>query len=181
MKLTFISLGFTILTFFNCTTSKSILSAEGDITDAVRIAVVDFLQSRKGVAKIDSVFTVNVENINANIVGIGISVDKDKVSVFTKNEVDYDYRFFPTRFYEYQNKLFYWKDSTINISNEIVKKLYRMNRVDTTVHQKLFPQRTIDERQIVVHYYFCKKDLTQYKKKITSIANRKYGIPKIEC
>lgn len=125
--------------------------------------------------------SVYIENVNEEILGIGISAERDKVSLFTKDEINYDYRFFPTRFHEYQDKLFYWKGSTMNVSNEIIKKLYKMDRVDTTIYQKLFPQRTIDEKQVVVHYYFCKKDLTRYKNKRTSIANRTYEVPKINC
>lgn len=179
MKLNLVFWGLTGLIFLSCTASKSISSSKRDITDAIQSSIVDFLHSKKSIAKKDSVFSVYVEDINEDMLGIGISAERDKVSLFTKNEVDYDYRFFPTRFFEYQGKLFYWKDSTVKVSNEIIKKLYEMNRVDTTIYQKLFPQRTIDERQVVVHYYFCKKDLTRYRKKRTSIANKNYEIPKI--
>lgn len=172
MKLNLAFWGLTVLTFLSCNTSKKISSSKRGINDAVQSAIVDFLHAKKSIAKKDSVFSVYIEDINEDILGIGISAERDKVSLFTKNEVDYDYRFFPTRFYEHQDKLFYWKDPTVNVSNEIIKKLYEMNRVDTTIYQKLFPHRTINERQIVAHYYFCKKDLTRYRKKRPSRADK---------
>jgi|GEM_PF-5636334 len=181
MKLAYNFWGLTVLTFLGCTTLTSLSSSKGDISDAIQSSIADFLHSNKSITTKDSVFSINVENVNENVLGIGISVERDKVALFTKNEVDYDYRFFPTRFYEHQDKLFYWKDSTVSVSNEIIKKLYKMNRVDTIIYQKFFPQRTIDERQKVVHYYFCKKDLTRFRKKRISIANKNYEIPKISC
>ena len=181
MKLNVAFWGLIVLIFLSCTAKKSISSSKKNITDAIQSAIVDFLHSNKNIAEKDSVFSVYIEDISTDVLGIGISAERDKVSLFTKNEIDYDYRFFPARFYEYQEKLFYWKDSTVNVSNEIIKKLYEMNRVDTTIYQKLFPQRTIDEKQVVVHYYFCKKDLTRYSKKRTSITNKNYKIPKINC
>ncbi len=181
MKLKIIFIGLAALIFYSCKTSKKIPLSKGEINDAIQNAIADFLQTKKNFAKQDNIFSIYVENINANILGISISAEKDKIALFTKNEVEYDYRFFPTRIYEQQDKLFCWKDSTINVSKEIVNKLYSINKVDTMIYQKLIPERTIDEMQKVVHYYYCKNNLNSYRKKKTSIAMFRYEIPKIEC
>ena len=181
MKLKVLFCGLTAIAILSCKASKNISLAKGDINDAVQNAIADFLSSKQSHVKKDSVFSIHVANISDDILDIGISGERDKIALFTKNEVDYDYRFFPTRIYERESKLFYWKDSTISVSKEIINKLYAMNRVDTTIYQKKFPERTTDERQKVVHYYFCKKDLTKYQKKRTSIAMNRYEMPKINC
>ncbi|MFN8357190.1 MAG: hypothetical protein U0Y10_22230 [Spirosomataceae bacterium] len=181
MKLKLVFLVLTALIIYSCKTSKKLSLSRGEVNDAIQDAIADFLRTKKILAKQDSVFSIYVENINDDVLGIGISGERDKIALFTKNEIDYDYRLFPTRIYEQNGKMFFWKDSTASVSKEVIDKLYALNRVDTTVYQKKFPERTIDEMQKVVHYYYCKNNLNSYQKKKTSIAMFRYEIPKIEC
>ena len=181
MKSKLIYLVLIALMLFSCKLSKNISLPKGEINDAINNAIVDFLHTKKRFMEKDSVFSIYIENVNDDVLGIGISGEKDKIALFTNNEVDYDYRFFPTRIYEHQNKLFYWKDTTISVTKEIITKFYSLNKVDTMIYQKKFPVRTIDEKQKVFHYYYCKNNLYRYHKKKMSIANTNYEIPKINC
>ncbi len=168
-----------ILILGGCSSWKNMLVSSGNTNDAIQNAIINFLYSEKNLANEDSVFSVYVENINSDILGVGIS-RYSKSTVFTKNEIDYDYSSFPTKYYESKDKLFFWKDSTTNISQEIITKLYSMNKVDTAIYLKLFhPMHYHNEFQKELVYYFCRQNLLQYKKTFSNKSIK--DNPKMKC
>ena len=56
-----------------------------------------------------------------------------------------------------------------------------MNRIDTVVVNKLFPERIRDDVHKAVDYYFCKCNLLKYNVIKTPSAMGWYKSPKIEC
>ncbi|MCC5943524.1 MAG: hypothetical protein JJT94_01210 [Bernardetiaceae bacterium] len=181
MKLQLLLWCLSVLFFGSCTSWKNNLVSNGNPNDAVYNAIIDFVNIEKKYVKQDSVFSIYVEDINKNILSVSIFRKINKVSLFTKDEINYDYRHFPTNFLEIDGKLFYWKDTTKSVSQEVVDKLYLMSRVDTVIYQKKLSERIIDDAQKGVDYYFCKSDLTQYRKVRTSTAVGGYNTPKINC
>ncbi len=166
--------------FISCTTWKNTMVSTGTDSEGIKNAITDFLHSGK-FNKRDTVFSVYLLNINENILGISISEESNKIAVITENNINYNYKAFPTNYIEENGKLFYWKDSTKAISTELVNKLYKMNRIDTAIINSYFPDRKRDDSKKAMHYYFCKKDLRIYEKVYTKIAMGWYGIPKLNC
>lgn len=179
MKLKLLIWVLSIFILGSCSSWKSTLTQSGNTNSAIQNAIVDFLHSEKSLAKEDSVFSVYVENINNDILGVGIS-RYGKSTVFTKNEIDYDYSLFPAKYYKSGGKLFFWKDSTTSVSQEIINKLYTMDRVDTAIYLKSFPpMHYYNEFQKELVYYFCRQNLLQYKKVRTSTSIMLN--PKMKC
>jgi hypothetical protein len=164
----------------SCSSWKKIMVTKGNQNDAVQNAIYDFLHFGK-LTKKDSVFSIIIKNVNEDILGVSILREGNKISVITENEIEYNYRAFPTRYFEQNGKLFYWVDSTEKVSIELVDILSKMNRIDTVVTNKFFPIRSTDDSQKATDYYFCKANLLKYKKVITNIAMGWYNLPKINC
>lgn len=166
--------------FSSCSTWKEVLVAEGNQNDAIQNAIYDFLHSGK-LSKKDSVFSVYTTNINDEILGVSISGDINTLLVVTEDSVEYSYRGFPTKYFEQQGKLFYWDDSTINVTDDLVNALTRYNRVDTMIVNTYIPERIIDHSKEGMHYYFCKDNLLKYKKVKTNVAMGYYNPPNLNC
>lgn len=171
-----------LLLFFisGCATWKKALISEGNKNEAVKNAIIDFLHCNKSINR-DSVFSITIKNIGDTILGVSISGVSNKISVITKNEQEYSYQAFPTKYYEQNSKLFYWKDSTEKVPVELISKLSKMNKIDTAIIGTYFPDRVIDESQKAMDYYFCKFNLSKYKKVYTSTAMGWYKPPKVNC
>lgn len=180
MKLKYLIILTLIFLFGSCSTWKNAMVVKGNQNDAVKNAIMDFLHTSR-LAKKDSIFSISIKSINKDIFGVSIFGARNKISVVTENEVDYSYRSFPTKYFEQDGKLFYWIDSTENVSIELINKLSKMNRIDTAIVGKYFPERSRDDSQKGVDYYFCKSDLKKYKKVSTNMAIGWYEPPKLEC
>jgi hypothetical protein len=98
-----------------------------------------------------------------------------------KNKVFYSYRAFPTMLVETNGKLFFWYDDTKNVTDTIINTLYKYNFVDTMIVNAYIPDRIINDAKKGADYYFCKSDLSKYKKVITNKAIGHYKPPKLKC
>lgn len=97
----------------------------------------------------------------------------------------------PTRHIIKDGKLFYWHDPNYGLTEEMVKVLFQFNVADSI--DLLNPSITLDDytdnyihhqvnkKTKGVDYYFCKNDLTNYKRVITNIATGWYEPPKLKC
>lgn len=179
MKTNWLSILMFVFLLESCSPWKHAMVATGNQNDAVRNAIIDFLHT--DLAKRDSVFSITIKNINEDILGVSILGERNKISVVTKNEIDYNYRAFPTKYFEKDGKLFYWVDSTERVPSELINKLSKMNRIDTAIVGKYFPQRIRDDSQKGMDYYFCKHNLLNFKKVRTSTAIGWYESPKLKC
>jgi len=166
----------------NCSSWKQTMVSKGIPEGAVHNAIIDFLHSGKFDKK-DTVFKVRMKNIDQNIIAISIIADPNKINVITDDKINYNYKAFPTNYLERNGKLFYWDDSTQKVSPELISKLYKMNRVDTTIIGKNFnfPHRIYDDSKKAMDYYFCKSNLRIYKKVYSKIAIGWYEPPQLNC
>lgn len=180
MRLHYLLLVLFICSLGSCSPWKKMQISNGNQNDAIKNAVIDFLYSPK-FFKGDSVFIISIKNINEDILAVSIFGARNKIAVITENEIDYSYRGFPTKYFEQDGKLFYWQDSTEKVPIELIDKLSKMNRIDTSIIAKFIPLRTTDDSQKAVDYYFCKYNLKKYKRIYTKIGIGWYDPPKINC
>ncbi len=88
----------------------------------------------------------------------------------------------PTRFFEKDGKLFYWWDNDYPLTEETLSVFHKYNLLQDDENGMItIPDFVIDDAQKVAHYYFCRDDLTKYKKIITNIGLGYYEPPRISC
>ena len=87
----------------------------------------------------------------------------------------------PSRHIEKDGKLFYWWDNDYPLTKEMLTILWKYDLLfdDTKGLLGGFPQFSIDDSQKVAHYYFCKNDLSKYKRVVTNKGY--YKPPKLKC
>jgi len=88
----------------------------------------------------------------------------------------------PSRFFEKGNKLFFWWDDEYPLTEQMIAILRKYNLLyDDTEGLIGIPEFTIDEQIKGGDYYFCKNDLTKYKRVVTNIGFGYYKPPKLNC
>ena len=165
-----------------CSSSKDIMVAKGDQNDAVQNAISDYLHT-ENLSKKDSAFSISIGNINDKTIGVTILGLSRKLLPTAKDKVGTNNPGFPTRYLEREGKLFYWYDSTHTITRELIAALSKYHCIDSLNVNgfKGIPGAIAGDSKKAVDYYFCKCNLKEYKKVITSIAMGYYKPPKIEC
>ena len=164
----------------SCSPWKETLVAQGDQYDAVANSVRDFLRHGR-YSQHDRVFSVSIKSLPDGLLGVSIYPDSNKVLVSTEDRISFSYRGFPTRYMEQDGKLFYWDDSTSQVSPDLVAALMRHRLVDTMVLNVYIPERYIDHAKKSVDYYLCPTNLRRYKKVRTTRAIGYYPSPTLEC
>ena len=89
----------------------------------------------------------------------------------------------PTRYIEKDNKLFYWRDDNYPLTKKAILVFEKYNLLvnnDLDGAMEVYDFKTNDSQK-GVDYYFCKNDLTQYKKVTTNKAIEYYDAPKLKC
>ena len=155
--------------------------SNGSIDDAIQNAIIDFSKT-SSLRKDDNAFSVSVYDINNEVLGVVIFGDANPEFIgldTAKNS--FSYSTLPTRYVEYNNKLFYWHDSTKNVSDEVISALLKYNKLDTFNISQLIPDMMIDDSKKSADYYFCKSNLKKYKKVTNSIAIGWYDSPRLNC
>ena len=179
MKLCFFIL--IIVLFSSCSSWKTKLRTTNEQNEAVYIAVQDFLHTSK-LCKQDTVFSVYIKSLNDQILGISIIGTSDKLYPTLENKIGTNEKYFPTRFFEENNKLFIWYDSTYYLTDELVNKLSKYNRIDSINVNGIIELRgSIDDSKKGVDYYICKNNILRYKKVTTRTAMGWYKPPKVIC
>jgi len=84
----------------------------------------------------------------------------------------------PTKYVIKDGKLFYWWDENYTVTEGMIAILWRYN-----VLQKdcIIPDFSSDDSQKGADYYFCKNDLSKYKRVVTNIGLGYYKPPKLKC
>lgn len=169
--------------------------------EAIIIAIQDF-STKCNLFKKDSVFSVNFED-SVFYKATLIQVDKEKykdgrthqwkrgdlldgiASVEIGGNGDYQFYYseetknkLPTRYVIKDGKLFYWWNKNCAVTEEIIAVLWRYNMLQT---YSIMPDFSIDENQKGAHYYFCKNDLSKYKRVVTNIGLGYYKPPQLKC
>lgn len=204
-----LSTTFVIVSFFAYGSLKTSLIKTGENTKdkAINNAVLNFSNSCK-LYKNDSVFSVSFEDsvfllafdrgasrwyrdkFYDDIVLVSISAHRISVPceehcdkfLYTTNTTVGSKGKLPSRYIEKDGKLFYWWDDDYPLTEEMLAILWKYNLLyDDTKGLIGFPQFTIDDSQKGAHYYFCKNDLSKYKRVITNIGFGYYKPPKLKC
>ena len=175
-----------------CASNKKLVVHRGGRDEAIQNAISDFL-STKSMRKSDSVFSVSfydtlykmilerVDSRNSqwilgepykNIIAVRIGRasrigSKDKL---------------PSRVIKKNGKLFYWWDDNYTLTAETISvlKQYHIpkNDIDSAIAER---DISIDERTKAAHYYFCRYDLSNYKRIITWKGIGYYDAPTLTC
>lgn len=186
------------ITLNSCDSYRNQLSSSGDKNQAILNAVIDFSNTTISNKK-HSVFYVtsydtlyrkvlekvsdrNFKWINAkpynDIIAVTISGcdDKHLYELTEKNGIGTK-GFLPSKYIEKDNKLFIWYDETKPMDEKTLSilKKYELIAIDEP------GMITTDETKKGTHYYFCRKNLKKYKKKLSNIALGFYDAPEINC
>jgi hypothetical protein len=150
----------------------------GEQNEAIQNAILDFIYTEKKILKYDKVFSISTkedkDNISVSILGISTPI-----SLIIEEDGSYNYCLFPTMLIETNGKLFLGYDETKNVTDTIINTLYRYNLIDTMSVYTV--TMIIDDTKKGVDYYFCKNNLSKYKKVITNKAMGYYKPPKLKC
>ena len=184
-----------------------IKTSESNRDVAINNAILDFSNSCK-LYKNDSVFSVSFEDsvfllaldreasrwyrdkfyedmifvsISAHRISVPCEEHCDKFLYTAKTTVG-SKGILPSRYIEKGGKLFYWWDDDYPLTEEMLAILWKYNLLyDDTEGLIGFPQFTINDSQKGAHYYFCKNDLSKYKRVVTNIGHGYYKPPKLKC
>jgi hypothetical protein len=194
-----------ILLLCGCASLKKEMTQTGESMQAVAIhnAILDFSNSCK-LYKNDSVFSVNFNDsvfneavlirdnegamhwkrgsLYSSLVSVEISASPEYKFLITSNtKVGYKGHL-PSRHIIKDGKLFYWFDDSYPLTQEMLDLLWKYNLLqDDDGGLIISPDNPINDRQKCAHYYFCKSDLSKYKRVITNIGLGYYKPPKLKC
>ena len=88
----------------------------------------------------------------------------------------------PTRHIIKDNKLFYWWDDDYPLTKEMLAVLWKFDLLcDDTEGLIQMPEFTTDNRLKGAHYYFCRNDLSRFRRVITNIGLGFYRPPRLRC
>jgi len=163
-----------------CASFKKELIRSGSQNEAIQNAILDFSNTSR-LYKIDVVFSVQTGYKGKKVLSVSIGKNNMKM-LLTENTKVGSKSTLPSRFVEKEGKLFYWWDNDYPLTEEALAVLHKYNLLqddkDGTIK---FPDFVIDDAQKAAHYFFCKNDLSKYKKVITNKGIGYYDPPKLNC
>jgi hypothetical protein len=164
-----------LLSLQGCAPWKTGLINHGNYDIAIKNAVLDFSNTTTLVRQ-DSAFSVDFKDFDSGIIGVSILGTIGKFIVIADDKSSR----LPTRYLEYNGKLFYWYDEKYTLEKDVVNKLDKYNLIDSveTIAQAVFVH---DDTKKGVNYYFCNNNLFNYKKIITTKALEYCELPKLNC
>lgn len=202
MKLNNLLLLSLLLLLGSCGAFKKELIQSGGQKEAMQNAILDF-SNTSSLYKKDTAFSVWVHNPlykmileetkdgngrwvegkpYENVIAVSISADYNKMLLTDSTVVGKKGVKMPTRFIEKNGKLFYWWDKDYPLTQEALDVFGKYNLLqddeDGTI---LFPDFTINDAQKGIDYYFCKNNLTSYKKVKTNKGIGFYDAPILNC
>ena len=187
--------------FITCGSYKNAFHKSGGSIQAINNAILDF--SHKGkLNKKGNVFSVSIIDTFKRMILIksdrsnykwtfgkaynliiGVSIIQTSGFYFTTNNIKMGKNSnLPTRYVEIDEKLFFWWDSDYSLTEQtlrIFKKYHLLQEVEGgKIH---FPEIWTDDSQKAAHYYFCRNDLTKYKRIDTNKGMGYYDSPNLKC
>ncbi len=102
-------------------------------------------------------------------------VCKEDFEIPAENLSDFYAQILPSRFVLKEGKLFFWHDEHFPITNETFILLQKYNLLTTS------PDYSYDDIQKGADYYFCKNNLSVFKRVTTNAALGFYAPPKMNC
>ena len=183
MKTHFYKILIIIFILDGCSSFKNMMAPKGNQNDAVKNAIINFLNSGNTLLRQDNVFSVEIKNIGDTVIGVSIFGDVNKLVPTSKNRIGTSQPGFPTMYFEREGKLFYWYDPNHSITTDLIVVLSQYKHIDSlNVYSFLgIPVHMLDESKKASDYYFCKCNLLKYKRVCSSIAMGYYKPPELKC
>jgi hypothetical protein len=158
-----------------CSSGKTSFHKEENYEDAILYSIMDF--SNTTLFSKGKVFNLGFEIIEDRIYYIDIMDNLENKFLYSEKKKFEDNKL-PNRFRVYKNKLFVWWDDNYSSDRRILEQLISNNVIQNS---DVFPFIDIatDDKLKGAKYFFCKKNLKEYKRIIT---NKGFvPIPKIKC
>ncbi len=171
----------TLWLFESCVSFRDRLIKTGSQDEALQNAILDFSNSCR-LYKKDKVFVVQVsKNEYDKFICILIGVNNMKL-LLTEQAIVGSKGKLPSRYIEKEGKLFYWWDNDYPLTEEALAIFHKYHILqDNKDGAIVLPEFEIDESQKDAHYYFCKNNLTKYKRVTTNKGMGFYDIPNLDC
>lgn len=148
----------------SCLSWKKELVQNGNYEAAIKNAIIDF--SHSSYATKNRTYIIGFREYKTNIIGVSILEDDNKIYIVNGSPLGR----LKDQYIEYNGKLFYWYDEKKGKDSNIKKKLLEYNvikRVDSLTENMGYIR---DDAKKAINYYFCKNNLSIYKKEKTSVA-----------
>ena len=87
----------------------------------------------------------------------------------------------PSRYVIVKDKLFYWDDDDYPLTEETLSVLKKYDALTDMINDGMLPETVIDDSQKGASYYFCKNNISIYKRVVTNAATGYYSPPKLKC
>ncbi|MCY0979412.1 hypothetical protein PGH12_04660 [Chryseobacterium wangxinyae] len=160
----------------NCSTWKKELIKTGNYEKAINNAIIDFCHT-SSLAKKNDAFSIYYKEYNSGIIGVSILGDDNKIYIVNGS---------PTggiedQYTEFGKKLFYWYDDKKGRDPKIIEKLSEYKVIDSVKVLTEDMGYIRDDAKKAVNYYFCKDNLSVYKKEMTSTAMPKQITNDLNC
>jgi hypothetical protein len=169
--------------FESCNSSKSAFVKSGDSQDdAIRIAIIDFAKNRKLFEK-DSVFSVELIGIanNDELMVVRIGKNNRKL-LLTKDTKIGSKGKLPSRHFEKDGRLFYWWDDNYGLTENTLAAFNKYHLLQDDKNGTItIPDFITEDTKRAAHYYFCKSDVSRYKRIITNKGIGYYESPSVNC
>ena len=181
-----------------CKSSIVILQKETYQTeDFINVAISDFV-SKCSLFKKDSVFKVSVEDtlvklsfqseqsrwildtVYQNILVVNVFGLINKVWYFSDAVIGSKGKL-PSRYAIVKGKLFFWEDDDYPLTEEILSVFKRYNILTEMMERGALPDNPINDAAKAADYYFCRNDVSNYKRVVTHVATGYYEPPKLKC
>jgi hypothetical protein len=166
VKLYVLYLFFIVLTFQSCSSWKKGISNNGNYETAIQNAIIDF--SHSSLMRKNSVFHVSYYEYASGIIGVSILGDDNKIYMINGSNI-FGVRM-GDQYTEYKGKLFYWYDEKKGKNPNIEETLSKYGVIEKRDSLTEDMGSIRDDAQKALNYYFCKNNLSIYKKEMTSIA-----------
>lgn len=186
----------------SCASNKILYNKTGGREEAIQNAITDFSNTNK-IRKDDSVFLVtfydtiyrmvleSVDSNNArwvrgeiinNIVAVDILGANGFQFLLTKNSKIGSKGKLPSRVFKKNGKLFYWWNDDNALTEETLEMLKQYHLLkDDSAGKITFIYYPTDDRKKGAHYYFCRYDLSNFKRINTWKGLGYYDVPNLAC
>lgn len=168
--------------FVKCASFKTGLIQTGGIDEMIQNAILDFSNTTK-LYKKGTVFSVSVlEIVDKDPLVVRIGENSMNLLLTKEAKIGSKGGKLPTRFIEKEGKLFFWQDDDYPLTEEALTVYERYNLLqDDEGGIITVPDFAINDAQKAAHYYFCKNDISEYKRVVTNIGVGYYDPPNLDC
>ena len=166
--------------------------------DFINVAISDFV-SKCSLFKKDSVFKFSVEDtlvklsfqseqsrwvldtVYQNVLVVEILGLMDTKEWYFSDAVIGSKGELPSRYAIVKGKLFFWEDDDYPLTEEILSVFKRYNILTEMMERGALPDNPINDAAKAADYYFCRNDVSNYKRVVTHVATGYYEPPKLKC